>query len=282
MSAPVETLDASWKKALSSDVSVLKLASSEGNVGFLSVFSEKTLMSVQAETSSLRQELMAMDINTMYNNSDVYQKLSQQTTDGLQAAQNDVEAVKRSLEENANGPNAKTEGSWQTVLRNSIEQQKKASDKRWDDLLTLGITEIDKLPPTLRAGAATTYTAGLATIGAFAGKAMDALKGFVGRIGEFITRAWEKIKEFGQSIVNWTTAAWSSIKGIYGSIFSAQGISTQSFATQSTLAPPNANGDFAPRNLRKVLSNAALNGASDSDNIMVPAGLLRGLFEIIW
>ncbi|KAJ6134069.1 hypothetical protein N7523_000391 [Penicillium sp. IBT 18751x] len=282
MSAPVETLDASWKKALSSDVSVLKLASSEGNVGFLSVFSEKTLMSLQAETSSLRQELMAMDINTMYNNSDVYQKLNQQTTDGLQAAQNEVEAVKRSLEENANGPNAKTEGSWQAVLRNSIEQQKKASEKRWDDLLTIGITEIDKLPPTLRAGAATTYTAGLATIGAFAGKVMDALKGFVGRIGEFITRAWERIKEFGQSIVNWTSNAWSSIKGIYGSIFSAQGLSTQSFTTQSTLAPPNANGEFAPRTLRKVLSNAALNGASDSDNIMVPAGLLRSLFDVIW
>lgn len=282
MSAPVETLDASWKKALTSDVAVLKLASSEGNVGFLSIFSEKTLVSLQAETSSLRQDLMAMDINTMYNNSDVYQRLSQKTTEGLQATQNEVELVKRSLEENASGPDAKNDAGWQALLRSSVEQQKKNSDKRWDDLLTIGLTEIEKLPPTMRSGAATTYTAGLSTIGAFAGKVIDALKGFVGRISEFVTRAWEKIKEFGQSVYNWASSAWSSVKGIYGSVFSTQGLSTQSLVTQSTFSSPNSNGEIAPRTLRKVLSNAAFNGAGDSETIMVPAGLLRSLAEFLW
>ncbi|KAJ6011674.1 hypothetical protein N7451_003086 [Penicillium sp. IBT 35674x] len=282
MSAPVETLDAAWRKALTSDIAVLKLASSEGNVGFLSVFSEKTIMSLQTETSSLRNDLMAMDINTMYNNSNVYQMLSQKTTDGVQATQDEVDVIRRSLEEHASGPNAKSDSSWQALLRSSVEQQKKNSEKRWDDLLTLGLTEIEKLPPTLRTDAATTYTAGLASIGSFAGKVIDALKGFVGRISEFVTRAWEKIKEFGQSVVNWTSSAWSSVKGIYGSVFSAQSLSTQSFSPQSTLSLPNANGEFAPRSLRKVLSNAALNGTSDSENVMIPAGVLRSLFEFVW
>ncbi|CEJ54945.1 uncharacterized protein N7496_006223 [Penicillium cataractarum] len=282
MSAPVETLDASWKKALTSDVAVLKLASSEGNVGFLSIFSEKTLMNLQAETSSLRQDLMAMDINTMYNNSDIYQRLSQKTTEGLQQTQDEAERVKRSLEEKANGPDAKDEGSWKDQLRKTVEEQKKNSEKRWDDFLTLGLAEIEKLPPTMRPGAATTYSAGLSAIGAFAGKIVDTLKGFVSRISEFVSKAWEKIKEFGQSVYNWASGAWNSVKGIYGSIFSVQGLSTQSLVAQSTLSPPNSNGELGPRTLRKVLSNVALNGAGDSETVMVPAGLLRSLAEFLW
>ncbi|KAJ5964024.1 uncharacterized protein N7479_003900 [Penicillium vulpinum] len=282
MSAPVETLDASWKKALASDIAVLKLASSEGNVGFLSIFSEKTLMNLQAETSSLRQDLMAMDINTMYNNSDVYQMLSQKTTEAIQATQDEAELVNRSLEENASGPNAKNEVDWLNMLRRLVEEQKAKSNQRWDDLYNVGVTGIERLPPSMRSGAATTYMAGLSIIGAFAGKVIDVLKGFVSRISEFIIRAWDKIKEFGQSIYNWASSAGSSVKAIFGSVFSAQRLSTQSLVAQSTFSPLNLNGESAPRTLRKVLSNAALNGAGDSETIMVPAGLLRSLGEFLW
>ncbi|PYI34322.1 hypothetical protein BP00DRAFT_76512 [Aspergillus indologenus CBS 114.80] len=170
MSAPVAPRDASWKNALTSDIAVLKSAS----------------------------------------------------TEGLQAFQSETDSVRRSLEEHANGPNAQSDASWQTLLRRTIDQHKQNSEKRWDGLVTCGLTEIEKLPPTLRAG--------LAAIGAFVGKVIDALRGFVARLGDFIIAAWEKIKELGHSIAAWLSSAWTVVRGVYSSIFDVQsGVVPQSF-----------------------------------------------------
>ncbi|KAJ5770946.1 uncharacterized protein N7511_002997 [Penicillium nucicola] len=209
-----------WETSFEKEVEVLRLASTEGNVTFLSIYQEKTVETAAAEASFLYHDLAAMDVSAMYDSSNVHQQLKEKSETAVKDTETSCDVLRNSLQEFKEGKADASESDWESFLDEEVEKHKAESNKRWDDLKKFGKEKIMQLPEASRPAAARTYGAGLSVIGKLLGTVMDWLKNVLNKIAEFFRKAWEKIKEFAGKAVEWCSNAWSSIAGIFSGVFS--------------------------------------------------------------
>lgn len=242
----------SWENSFRKEVQVLRLASAEGNITFLSIHQAKTLEVAAAQAGSVYNSLAALDMNTMYDTSSAYQQLQEKTEAAVKDTESSCTEVKNSLQSLQDKGNS-TQEDWQALISSEISKQKAASTKRWDDLEAFGIEKISQLPKDNQAAAAKTYTTGLSVVGNLSGIVINWLKDAVNKISEFFRKAWEKVKEFASKAAEWCSNAWNTVSGIFSQVhLSAAGFradnakydhSSAAPITTNTLAIPGISYD---------------------------------------
>ncbi|KAJ5689919.1 hypothetical protein N7462_004311 [Penicillium macrosclerotiorum] len=209
-----------WEASFEKNMELLRLASTSGNVKFLSIYQEKMVETTATEAGFLNHDLSAMDVRTMIYPSDIVEQLRKKNETAVKEIETSCTVLRNTLQDFKESYPDAAESDWKSFLDEEVKNQKNEGNKRWDDLKHFGVDKIKQLPESLRSAIVQVYSAMLVAIAKLTGNIVDWLRDATNKVTQFIRMIMEKIKEFAGKVVEWCSNTSNLITSISGDIFS--------------------------------------------------------------